>query len=129
MEEKSVPKEDGGDNLSATISSILSNPEMLSMITSMASTLKGESTTKEEKAPEEAPSEVEASLTTPTPDKKLPEMLATIAPLLSHSGPRSDDKRAHLLLALKPYLSSGRCEAIDYIIKFSNLSEILKNLS
>ena len=63
---------------------------------------------------------------------KLPDMIGAIAPLLSSElskHPKRDDKRACLLRALKPYLSSGRSEAIDYIIRFSEISDLLKNLS
>ncbi len=70
---------------------------------------------------------------------KIPELMATLGPVLSGlqknrsepSGAKAQntpDHRAALLCALKPYLSRERCEAIDYIIKFSRLSDVLKNL-
>ena len=67
--------------------------------------------------------------------------MASIAPLLSglsglskgigagESGKGGQkDCRAALLLALKPYVSRGRCEAIDYMLRFSKLTDLLKTL-
>jgi hypothetical protein len=42
---------------------------------------------------------------------------------------KRDHDRDCLLRALKPYLSHDRGQAIDYIIKFSSIAEVLKNLS
>ncbi len=47
-------------------------------------------------------------------------------PAASHKN--SDDSRAALLCAMKPYLSQDRQNAIDYIIKISRLGDILKTL-
>lgn len=41
---------------------------------------------------------------------------------------QSDDRRAALLCAMKPYLSHDRQQAVDYIIKLSRLGDILKTL-
>ena len=65
---------------------------------------------------------------------KLPEIISAIAPMLSskqapaHSQKVSPDHRTALLCALKPYLSSGRQEIIDSIIKISKVSEMIKRL-
>lgn len=65
---------------------------------------------------------------------KLPEIMAALSPMMSSLGKKGPgeksppDRRAVLLNALRPYLSDQRGEAIDYIIKFSKLSEILKGL-
>ena len=64
---------------------------------------------------------------------KLPEIISVIAPMLSGKQSQfhpkaSDDHRTALLCALKPYLSSGRQEIIDSIIKISKLSEMIKRL-
>lgn len=138
MEEKDTRAGGENDSFSAMLDGILSNPEMLSMISSMADKLKSGTSAAESPAPQEGSSEGEAhSEAEPTAQaasgtSKLPDMLGTLAPLLSTELSKSspqNDHRACLLRALKPYLSSGRCEAIEYIIKFSRLSEILKNLS
>ena len=120
------------DPLSSAIDGILSNPEMLSMISSMADKLKNGSGANANPEPTE-----ESASASSTPNASdgvggMSDMLTSLAPLLSselsHSSP-ADDKRACLLRALKPYLSEGRSEAIEYIIKFSRLSELLKRLT
>lgn len=40
----------------------------------------------------------------------------------------ADDRRAALLCAMKPYLSHDRQQAIDYILKLSRLGNVLKSL-
>ena len=64
--------------------------------------------------------------------EKLPEMISVIAPMLSgknhlsHLSGGGEDHRTALLCALKPYLSKGRQEMIDSIIKISKISEAIK---
>ena len=41
---------------------------------------------------------------------------------------QTDDRRAALLCAMKPYLSHDRQQAIDYILKLSRLGDLLKTL-
>lgn len=71
---------------------------------------------------------------------KLPSMIETVKPLLANLTPtgkttaaeeqkpkKSDHgKRTALLLALKPYLGKERSDAIDYIVKISELTELLR---
>ena len=47
-----------------------------------------------------------------------------------HGGGREDycKRREGLLLALKPYLSPARCEAIDYLIRLSRVGDAIRNL-
>ncbi len=139
MEEKETTVQNGNDSFSAALDGILSNPEMMSMISSMASKLKNgdlsnapppteTSGSEAANSPQESTQSVEAGAST----QKLPDMLTTLAPLLSSEltkGSRQNDDRTCLLRALKPYLSSGRSEAVEYIIKISRLTDILKNLS
>jgi len=125
------------DNFSAALNGILSNPEMMSMISSMAQKLKsdGANAQKNEfedvKVEEQTISEPPAEQTV-SAQPKLPDALGALAPLLNadiSKRSKSENDRACLLRALKPYMSSGRCEAIEYIIKFSMLSDVLKKLS
>ena len=116
----------GEGDFSAVLGNILSNPDMMSTIKGLAEKLKSE------QAPTDAPTSASANENEQTAPTKPPEAISALAPLLSadlSKLTRGDDKRACLLRALKPYLSEGRCEAIEYIIKFSALSGILKNLS
>ena len=70
---------------------------------------------------------------------KLPSMIETVKPLLANltptektsaeeQKPKKNDhgKRTALLLALKPYLSKERSDAVDYIVKISELTELLR---
>jgi hypothetical protein len=61
-----------------------------------------------------------------------PEAAPTFAPSspkLQGSPHRGEgDSRTALLCAMKPYLSSERRQAIDYIVKLGRLGDILKTL-
>lgn len=121
--------------ISAAIDKILANPELISMV---ASALGGASSEKKN---------TPADTNTPSADtvsgeekaetsEKAGDMIATLAPILSSLQGKSllsrspaNDKRACLLNALKPYLCRERCEAIDYMIKLSRISELLKNIT
>ncbi len=118
--------EEATPDFSSVLGGILSNPEMLSMISSMADKLKGDiPTMNDTSTPNDAPKGDTEAL------KKVGDMAGLLAPLLSAGGGNSpaNDNRTCLLRALKPYLSQGRSEAVDYIIKFSRISDVLKNLT
>ena len=63
------------------------------------------------------------------------DLVATLAPILSELGgkgrlqSRKDDHRTCLLRALKPYVNPARREAIDYMIRLSQLSDLFKQLT
>ena len=128
MDEQSTAAQSGGsDGFSSILNGILSNPEMMAMISSMAGKLKSENAPAESEAAEASETAAPASAS-----ERLPEAISALAPLLSGEGvkhSKRDNDRACLLRALKPYLSPGRSEAIDYIIKFSSIADLLKNLS
>ena len=121
------------DGFSKTLNDILSNPQLLSMIGSMAQQLKSSENVKAAEvitATSEKEDTIEKA-SEPLPPK-LTDSIATLAPLLSSEfskRSKADDKKTCLLRALKPYMSDGRKEAIEYIIKFSMISDVLKNLS
>ena len=58
---------------------------------------------------------------------KLPALMDAIGPLLGAGSGKKDEKTA-LLLALKPYMSPERCDAIDKLIMFGRISEVMKQL-
>ena len=131
MEQDNISPEKNGENgFGDMLNSILSNPQMMSMIGEVAQKLKSGDANPAEQKPDEP--EI-----TPPPEEAaaapaLANSISALAPILSKglSGySKSDDKRACLLRALKPYMSEGRCEAIEYIIKISLISDVLKNLS
>lgn len=135
MEEKDrgAPENDA---FSTALNGILSNPEMMSMISSMASKLKGDLPPPAEEAAAPPTRDTQAD-SNDIPSPALPAMseltgaVSALAPLLSGGLFKggADDERACLLRALKPYLSKNRCDAIDHIITLSKLSYLFKNRS
>lgn len=118
-------KSNENEKLSSALNEIFSNPQMLSAISSMAQNLKNsESSAPPEDSKEKAEN---ASAPTSSVSDKLPELLN----MLSSSGSSGikQNRRSELLCALKPYLSQSRSDAIDKIIRFSELSSVFKNLT
>lgn len=114
------------EKLSSALNEIFSNPQMLSAISSMAQNLKSNAHTPT--PAEQSPPTDEASASTPSPPitDKLPDLLNMLS---SNGSGYKQNHRSELLCALKPYLSQNRADAIDKIIRFSELSSVLKNLS
>ena len=131
MNESEISREmqDGAlddSRISGAISRILEHPELIGMIGSVLAT---------------PPSAKEEASEQPTQDNVSNvaagggDMLRGLAPMIrelqgaSKSLPHGDARRESLLIALKPYLSKERCEAIDQMLRISRISEILKNMS
>ena len=129
-------------NFSEMLDKVLANPEIISTVAAALS--KGG-----EQAADDATESVDNTLNEELPNKdnsspdvaammqRLPDVMKVIGPLMSKGGGgmggkavsvKSSDKRACLLTAIKPYLNPQRCEAIDYIIRFSELSELIKKI-
>ena len=137
----------GGSLDLSMLSGLLSNPEVMSKVRGVLSSI----STPEGK--EEAPAaqtsaapegdDLSSKLSSVMENKelmsKLPDVMAAMGPLLSGGGKggkgggggkRSEcDKRIALLLALKPYMSPRRCEAIDYIIRLNKLGDVVKTIT
>ena len=131
MNESEISREmqDGAlddSRISGAISKILEHPELIGMIGSVLAT---PPSAKEEAS--EQPTQANVSNVAAGGG----DMLRGLAPMLrelqgaSKSLPHSDARRESLLIALKPYLSKERCEAIDQMLRISRISEILKNMS
>lgn len=126
MSEEALMGNAGNDGFSKAFTEILSNPEMMSAISSMAQKFKEDNAKKETNAaPESEKEEKDTSQDTTSLAGKFPELLG----LLSNKGTGNNNRRSDLLCALKPYLSQNRIDAIDQIIKLSELSNVFKNLS
>ena len=136
----------GGLDLSM-LSGLLSNPEVMSKVSGVLSSLskpdeKEEAAAAQSAAPPEG-EELASKLSSVMENKELmsalPDVIAAMGPLLSGGrggerggavGKRSEcDKRTALLLALKPYMSPRRCEAIDYIIRLNKLGDVIKTIT
>lgn len=103
------------------LSSLLSNPELLSKLPTILSSIKpimdmfsSQSQSKSTASASAEPSKADESV--PSGNLNL------------QKGHDDADRRAALLCALKPYLGHDRQNAIDYIIKLSRLGDILKSL-
>ena len=115
------------------IEKLLAHPELLATIASTVGLGKGAPTGSPPESPS-VPAEAPLPVAAPAPTGDLGDAVAALAPLLGAlsgkgGSPKSDDPRACLLHALKPYVSHGRAEAIDTIIQLSRVSEVLKKLS
>ncbi|MBR2387210.1 MAG: hypothetical protein IKB02_00415 [Clostridia bacterium] len=128
-------------NFSEMLDKVLANPEIISTVAAALS--KGGEEPTAEKVENAEKSEtlekVEVSENEPSSHdvaammQKLPDVMKLVGPMMSKGGGKVSsrgavDKRACLLNAIKPYLNPHRCEAIDYIIRFSELSELIKNI-
>ena len=112
------------------LSSLLSNPELLAKLPAIISTVKPImemlSSSAANGGVAHAPASV-PTLSSPQSSSSF-DTDGTAATSAIHAHPRGDDRRAALLCALKPYLSSDRRQAIDYIIKLDRLGDVLKTL-
>lgn len=136
-------------SLSDAINMLMANPEIISTVASALGNMpqRSENTSKTEdldvsnvqqtEGQEIATDSTATSAAAPTPD--LSALISTLSPLMSglsggsHSSEKTrNDTEAHrreaLLCALKPYVSEGRRDAIDYIIRISRMSEVLKTI-
>ena len=117
-------------DLSSILSQLMSNKDLMSKISEIASSQQKSEDT--DSLPTQAAG-IDSLLSNPDIIAKLPEVISVIKPLMSNQQPQkskntSFDKRMGLLMAMKPYLSPKRCEAIDYIARMSKLSETVKGL-
>ena len=118
--------------LSAAIERLLGNPELISTVASaMGMTPKGAAASTAEEVAERVPTGVPSAEASPLLPS--PESLSAVAPLLgmlSGKGGRGrENDKTCLLRALKPYVSQGRREAIDTMIRLSELSDLLKTMN
>ena len=58
---------------------------------------------------------------------KLPALMGALGPILG-TGSGHKDERTTLLLALKPYMSPQRCDAIDKLITVCRLGEVFRQI-
>ncbi len=130
--ESEKTSEASAPDLSRVMEGILAHPELISTVAAaLGKSVPAVSPSKESDTPPAA-----ATPAVALPKEISPEAIATIAPLLSGlsglggakgSPPsKKDDPRACLLVALKPYLSAGRCQAIDDMLRLATLSEVLR---
>lgn len=122
-------------SLSEMLDKVLANPELIGAVVSALKESGITPPSAEASAPASPPP------SSPSGDdlaQRLPQIMASVAPMLatlSASPPKeaphtatASDPRTALLCALKPYLSHSRCEAIDYMVRLGKLSELLRQI-
>ena len=119
-------------DLSSVLGELFSNKEFMEKIGEIAGKQEPQKSTGAEATPTTSAG-IDSLLSNPDIMAKLPEVINAIKPLMSSgkvevSKSGGFDKRMGLLMAMKPYLSPKRCEAIDYIARMSKLSETVKGL-
>ena len=121
------------DSISSAISRLMEHPEIIGAV---ASALSGTSQTAAKDD-----SETASEQATPPENSREPDLAASLMPIISRLGTLGlgsgkdggglggkGGKHAALLCALKPYLSKNRCDAIDYMLKISQMSDIISKL-
>ena len=138
-DEASIPADGmplGIPNLSDAIEKLKAHPEILQM----AASVLGGQHTEADALPEEASDEI-----SPAPDGAVrpqaeppvyPDLMRLASPLLANlsafksangvaSLSKGLSRSTALLLALKPFLSSSRCETVDKIVQVSKIGALL----
>ena len=105
------------DDIAGKISELLSSPDGMDKIKSLADSLFSSGTPTQSNA-DKQPSDGGFSL----PDGLDIGKLMTVASAFSN---QKADRRSELLLALKPHLSSERCERVDKAVKFLKIAALL----
>ncbi len=120
-------------DLSGIMSMISENPALMEMASNIMSGLpKSPPAPESEAAPSAEGSGAPSSVESPfgPPPSFDPELLAKLMPMLgggelAKRSP-SDERRCALLRAIRPYLSPERRDAIDYMLKFSKLTDLMR---
>lgn len=125
-EKQGTPENLSEEQLQGAVQSIVSDPAFGRMLAQ----LQGKDTA-------ESPPQIPP--VTPEMMAKLPQMMQTLAPLLGggstgkappegKSSAADADRRKKLLAALKPYLSDHRRDAVDSILRVTEMTELLGGL-
>lgn len=126
-------------SLSDALEQIMANPGIISAVASALGGIKSAESNNVTESESDDVSSGESLSASAAPSPQMPDMSAivsTLAPMMSKLGgneKRSDSPehrrtkdREALLCALKPYVSDGRREAIDHIIRISKLSDAFR---
>ena len=109
---------DNTPNISDVINVILQNPEMLGMIKSLVGN-------QQEKTEEASVVSENSDLTPETASEEAAP--AAILPSEGISAPdQKSERRRQLLSALKPYLSPTRARAIDSMLGFTEIFDVIR---
>lgn len=134
----SSPQGMDGSAASNLLSSLLSNPEIMAKLGALMGETAGSATPA---AAPPIPSDGLATvLSNPELLAKLPDVMAMLKPMQDANGSLSappsekagrrsrEDCRNDLLLALKPFLSPERCQAVDAMLRISKLGTVISRI-
>lgn len=140
--EQALPFSDNA--ISSAITKLMEHPELISMVASALGNNGDKSDTEQQSIPTEPISEdtqevsseknedTPVSSSTPLSGDAVATLMPMLSKLSSFSGNgksgRSAFRHEQLLCALKPYVSPGRCQAIDYILRISQISGLIGKL-
>lgn len=125
------------EELQSAVQSILKDPAFAKLVGELSGVAPSEAPAEEHKEHKDTPPSVPQI--PPEMLAKLPQMMSVLSPLLSGGREGKDDKkedssrgekgdaekRKRLLAALKPYLSSSRREAVDSILKVTEMTDLM----
>lgn len=94
------------NDLAGMLSSVLSNPEAMGMLTNLLSGVGGEGTEEAQPTADRADEAQEAGLL--------------------HKGSKHKRHRRELLCAVRPYLSTRRCATLDRMLRALELYEVIE---
>ena len=124
----------GTDKISEAVGKLLENPSLLQSVAS-ALGLGGEASHEASASADVSEQASAASADAVSPEAAMTaatdsgNAMASLIPVLSRLASGGGDCRHEaLLFALKPYLSPSRKAAVDYIVKISKMSELVKGL-
>ncbi len=130
--ESTVPQ---ADKISEAVGKLLENPSLLQNVASALGLGMSDGTKSDTDKSTEGGSAVpdigdlsDAVAASASPDG-MGDMMSAVLPLiskLSHGGGKC--RHESLLCALKPYLSPSRREAVDYVLKISKMSDLVKGI-
>lgn len=116
-----------GEELQGAVESILASPAFSQIL----GQLQGKSAEEDQKKPA-------VPAITPEMMQKLPQMMSALAPLVGGKGDgkseggkkelNDGEKRKRLLSALRPYLSDNRRDALDQVLKVTEMTDLLGTL-
>ncbi len=128
----------GIPNLMEAIEKLKAHPEIISMAASVLGGTPDEgnaASEEKENAPKKEKAAADGSSMNGAPPPDLDGLASLLAPLLRGKGCKDTGgrkrlaKSAALLIALKPYLSSSRCETVDRLVELQRIGELFEGLS
>lgn len=134
-EQKTIPAsgEDGAENAGASLfSSLLSNPALMAKLPDIIATLKPIMAAAQANPPADAPETAENAAAKDNTDTRATSDPQT-EPTKSvsgrpHSASPAHNQRIALLKALRPYMSPGRQNAIDYMLRMDKLGSLFRDI-